>query len=188
MSLSSIGSILAPNYSHLLHTDPLLSLLTIIRYLPTSWRKAILDFCRIQVSSNLNVHTKQLFGDIRQNESSYVHLPHGEIFSLDDLETILNDNIPHSPPIASLVAYVARAEVFTNPLEARKAFATAIEKELRATQLEDRPQLLQYSFMSGEPDPVHLEGPEDSNYPIWRKGIERFRKYFETHSQIIYPR
>jgi hypothetical protein len=130
--------------------------------MPYSWRKFCLSATRIQANINLNTTLQTIYLDL-VNRAEEIRLPasfkqgnradvyYSNVITITSIIPLINEVIS-SPIQASVLSYYVRAEIPEN-LEEFLAVGEELKlKELRASQLPDREQQLDYTclFTSSE--------------------------------------
>lgn len=175
------------------HT-PFHELLSIIYFLPYSWRKLILDACRIQrpifgnselrrralelketsssvpkpMSNRRRKHLKKSRIQLGESLEQYTMDPNeyltsqgrgATIMTLEDIDDLLQ-NVYDNSVIMSLLSYFVRAEGTSRLDEFLAVNEQLIQKEVAASQLPNRLQELDYTYLFHEEEthrPVHKE-------------------------------
>jgi len=152
MSYSSLAAALG--LSHTCAIPSIQSLLNVTQDLPMSWRKHILQTCRIQTLQSAH-HLSTRLNSLQPTHVA-TSVQDREI-SKQDLADML-DLLYGSPLLYSLLSFWTRGESI-HPLIARDEIEQAIKKELSASQQEDRNQVLDYDIFVGagsRPIVVHV--------------------------------
>jgi hypothetical protein len=156
---------------------PLLVLISWIYYLPLTWRKLVVDVCRIQVQPSQNHHLQNaLFG----LDPPVVFTPEdiGYSLTIDEFDGLLG-RVIYSPLLLSFLSYFARAETSHHLEDFQKQKQTSLDKELfAALESKSHHQVLDYSslFSVGTRGRLHpqLTGQIDSGVlAIWKQGLHR---------------
>jgi len=142
MSYSSLAAALG--LSHTSAIPSIQSLLNVTQDLPMSWRKHILQTCRIQTLQSAH-HLSTRLNSLQPTHVA-TSVQDREI-SKQDLADML-DLLYGSPLLYSLLSFWTRGESM-HPLIARDEIEQAIKKELSASQQEDRNQVLDYDIFVG---------------------------------------
>lgn len=190
---------------------PVNRLLSVIYYLPLSWRKAILDTCRIQACPFENSALQEIWStseiwnrqgatplgfpqtEDEQNEllsakwDSWRVPTHqrptvasflGAYISVEDICRILSNSVVQDSLMCSVVAYFVTSEAFYDVASCYDLIEGTVQKEITASQQEDRSQQFNYSFMSeGGNDPVVPNGVSCPNLSrAWVEGIDLLKR------------
>jgi hypothetical protein len=187
--------------------DSLFELLSIIHYMPYSWRKFCLSACRIQSNIHMNASLQQAYYTL-VNLGEEVAIPAAfrkrrgheqrQPLNITYVADLINEVIT-SPVQASTLSYFVRAEIPLNLKEFLDAGEESKLKELRASQLPDRTQQLDYTclFTSGEMGFVGIH----SDIPTFgipgavptrlirtfRTGLAALVASIESHRTIAFP-
>jgi len=148
MSYSSLAAALG--LSHAIAIPSIQSLLCVTQDLPMSWRKHILQTCRIQTLQSAH-HLSTRLNSLQPTHVT-TSVQDREI-SKQDLADML-DLLYGSPLLYSLLSFWTRGESI-HPLIARDEIEQAIKKELSASQQEDRNQVLDYDIFVGAGSRLH---------------------------------
>jgi hypothetical protein len=175
--------------------NPLLEILSMIFFMPYTWRKFCLTASRIQSNIFLNQTLQQLYYEI-VNTGEEILLPVvfrvRESHKKDRLQPIniihvaeLINEIITSPVQASVLSYFTRAELSAYPEQFIEAGEQSKLKEARATQLPDRVQQLDYTclFTSGEMGFVGIH-PDIPTFGIPGAVPTRLIKAFQNGSTV----
>jgi hypothetical protein len=175
-------------------STPLILLLSTIYYCPYQVRKFLLDFARIQCPVNLNTALYASYIQVRERyprfgaptwlmklleQQGHRQSAKNQI-ELDFIITLL-DNIYDNPLQCTVLSYFARAERTQYPDDFVQAGQETLNKELKATQLPNYPQQLNYIGLFTEyPTHIHRELediPEKVHY-LWKGHLASvIRKY-----------
>lgn len=163
---------------HVYADVPLQKLLFYIPHLPFSWRKWILDACRIQSSMTSNTFLKSS----RPKQPPVVHITHRN--SVDTVTTtIISDlfeNLYNSPVSCSILSYFVRAERLSSFDDPKEILLSAWDKELGAalfTSTGDQ-QVLDYDWL-GE------QRSDNRCYQAFNRGLRELRHRFSYHHTIL---
>jgi hypothetical protein len=175
---------------HDLLSHPLTRILGNIYFMPLSWRKHILTTTRVQQSSDYNDRLQASIEDIQAFQVSTLTpnaiTPAG--YTLQDLRSDLND-IVSSVVFCSVLSYFVRAEAWENIDEITEQLQQSINKELAASQQQDRPQQINYDRVlplraAGRFDPL---GSKSHFLNAFRMGLERVTNTWRVQRHIYIP-
>jgi hypothetical protein len=114
---------------------PLVALCDNVYFFPLSWRKFILDTCRIQAPIHTNKHIQQLSADVSPKELlfSFGTQPNTQIYqaSFDDVLSLLDPIMP-SPLACSILSFLVRAETAYDVEEFQEQRTISFQKEFDA--------------------------------------------------------
>lgn len=189
-----IGQSPAPYPPDLLdaYDTPLLVLIDHVYFLPISWRKYILNFCRMQQSPISNDHLKMEWQTLRPSILVVCdEVYRGYTYNITDINNFL-DAICYSPIACSLLSYFVRAEGTYHKEDFLAEKTKSFDKEfLAATDATVRGQQLNYGILTGMDIRVNPEfsGPESPMLiQYYQRGLYTIRsKYSRELSKLILP-
>lgn len=147
------GHFIAPYSFTSYENTPLFTLIDNIYFLPLTWRKFIIDLCRIQRAVDSNNHLTASFNDLVETTTSYVTFrnnPNKVFVYTSDKDTLSSflDHLLGSPTSFSLLSYFARAERTIHVDDFADARDSALTKEMNAaTAAHSIPQRLDYALL-----------------------------------------
>jgi len=167
---------------------PLVTILKRIHYFPISWRKLLLDACRIQAPIWQNIHLSQSYSSLQPEDVSILlgrgtNLNHS--IKLHKAELLIFDHAITEPLTASLLSYFVRAESTHHVAEFLKERDMSFNKEFSAAiWYQDHSQVLNYTgFFTQEsvvnPHPqMGLLAPRLKT--LFEKGIKSIKDHFSS--------
>jgi len=182
--------------------SPLILLLLLIPYLPISYRKFLLNSCRIQSVQSRNIALSAEYSLLPGVDSNILNIPtyiinilrlNGAIvshssanagvelrFTTISSSTLVDlfTQIYHSPALCTILSYFVRAEVSVFPEEYMTAKNDGILKELLASQALGRSQQLDYrAYFTDIMHKVHTESDlaPYRTARLWRQHLNRMR-------------
>jgi len=158
---------------------PIFQILLLIYYIPLTWRKWLLDICRVQVSPLINTSLRLFI--FQEPSIHYYHTPRGS-YRISKMELArFMDNLHDSSVDLSLVSYFARAEGFNDRTEATNVIRDQIDKEFMAAVLYPvgQTQMNNYDWIEPSGD------FQTSTEAKFNRGLYRLRKQFSIHHKTL---
>lgn len=145
-----------------------------IWFLPLSWRKLIIDVCRIRVQPSQNDRLSSILGGLELCVYA-VDVHPVQILYKHDLDNLLGRLI-YSPLLLSMLSYFARAEQTFYKDDFLEQRNVSLEKEFQAALVSHNPQqTLNYSpLIAVVPGRLHSQLTGSMNprvLELWHKGI-----------------
>jgi hypothetical protein len=178
--------------THRSNPCPLEQLLFFIHFLPFTYRKGILDACRIQESIIYNTNLIRIFDAIQPPFVEFLHRNTGYKVSPRHIAELF-ENIYDSPLSCSLLSYFCRAESSPHFEEARMIKEATLTKEISAALYsKSHEQSLDYIKLMGNKDDAatgyHMVSDIGRTRFLFITGIRRMKASWSRESlEIILP-
>lgn len=143
MSIFLKGFLLSPLYNDISKHPQLLTFMQCVKHMPLRWRKLALQVTRVQVDPLLSLRLREELDCITRSNLALVNPITSIIYTTSDFADSLKF-ISTSIYLCSVVSYVVRAEIFSDPTEPAEIRYQGILKEISALQQCDTQQRLDY--------------------------------------------
>jgi hypothetical protein len=166
------------------NNEPLIKLLRILHHCPFSWRKWLLNICRIQANPLVNEHVHYL-----KVEPAIISFSYGKGSITISTEEVaqLSLNIIDSSLSLSILSYFVRAESTAFPEQFQAIREERIYKEIGAalqySSTQSYAQNLDYKWLN-----IDGKSNQGFTYDMFNRGLRRLRSDFSRHhTNLLIP-